>query len=309
MAMLRNTSKILTEKYTNRIRSDEELLILRRSPNNSLAKKTLNEKSLPDEDDTAASNETTNFKETFDLFSNRLYNVPAQKVTRALEIDDEEEKTLMNDVRNKLQSKSDVTKNMEEVKELQTEDEKIGSNTFSFFFQGFGIYFINDYKDNFYPVILLDFGETNYSKETRIDGSFVSESHLAANFTYYNVHNGYWEPFIEGLNISFEYDKQGDNKIFQIKGKDFININISPDFVNVINYCNKSWEQAQKQLGSKVSKTINSYLSPGDIFEEVKNSNDEDAHSFVQGTLEPESMITLNEDNENIVEVATPYKI
>ena len=57
----------------------------------------------------------------------------------------------------------------------------LGEDSFSFFFYGLSVYFINDYKDNFYPVISLDLNDTSYSKKTRIDGSFTSESILLAN--------------------------------------------------------------------------------------------------------------------------------
>lgn len=78
--------------------------------------------------------------------------------------------------------------------------------------------------------------ETNYSKENRIDGSFVSQAHIDANFDYYNIKNGFWEPFIEGMNIEFEYDKQLESKIIQIKGSESINLNISPEFVSILSY-------------------------------------------------------------------------
>ena len=191
----------------------------------------------------------------------------------------------------------------EEKKSTSDPAETKGTDTFTFFFHGLSIFFINDYKDNFYPVLCLSLKETNYMKENRIDGSFVSQSQLDASFDYYNIKNGYWEPFIEGLDIEFQYDKQFESSVIQIKGKESINLNISPDFVAVLNYCLKSWEQAQKDL-KFTTNARGSLKDPQDMFsEEVKNDFEEDIK-----TNERISLFNLYGDDD-VVDVATPYRI
>lgn len=196
--------------------------------------------------------------------------------------------------------------NREERKGSIPEDEieSKGTNLFTFFFHGLSIYFINDYRDNFYPVLCLSLKETNYMRENRIEDSFVSQAQLEAAFDYYNIKNGYWEPFIEGLDIEFQFDKQAESQFIQIKGKESINLNISPDFVSVLNYCLKSWNQAQRNLELKAK---NEEFKQGEVTEmfseEVKQSPDDDIK-----TEERHTLFTLYEDEE-VVDIATPYKV
>jgi hypothetical protein len=68
------------------------------------------------------------------------------------------------------------------------------------------------------------------------DLNFVSSSQIESKFNYYNIHTGYWEPFIEGLNIEFMYDKQMNSRVIQLIGKESIDLNISRDFVGVLSY-------------------------------------------------------------------------
>ena len=105
-------------------------------------------------------------------------------------------------------------------------EETKGKDKLSFFFQGMSIYFINDYGDNSYPVLCLKLKETTYNRENLHQGSFQSQAFLDASFDYYNIKNGYWEPFIEGLDIEFQYDRQQESSVIQVKGKDSINLNI-----------------------------------------------------------------------------------
>lgn len=243
LLMIKNTSKILTEKYSKRIKRDEEIALAKRNPLSSLTKKSVLENDIEYEfEELPVIDETTKFKETLDIFSNRYYKVPNIKKQEHLEVEDEEEEKLAlnSKAKNLEKLKNPIKLNKsniagEEIKVIEKEEEKIGTDSFTFFFHGLSIYFINDYKDNFYPVLCFDFNDTNYAKENRSDGSFVSQSQLDAQFSYYNINNGYWEPFIEGLNIAFEYDKQGESKVIQIKGKESINLNLSPDFVAVVN--------------------------------------------------------------------------
>lgn len=179
-----------------------------------------------------------------------------------------------------------------------------GKNQFNFFFSGLSVFFINDYKDNSYPVLCLTFKETNYMRENRIDGSFVSEAQLDAAFDYYNIKNGYWEPFAEGLNIEFQYDKQIESSVIQIKGKESINLNLSPDFVAVMDYCMKSWELAQKSL----TKTTNDQYEPKKIVQDLFSEEAKIGRSEEVKTEVRESVFQLLED-KNVVDIATPYKI
>jgi hypothetical protein len=181
--------------------------------------------------------------------------------------------------------------------------ENKGKNQFTFFLSGLSVFFINDYKDNSYPVLCFTFKETNYVRENRIDGSFVSQAHLEAAFDYYNIKNGYWEPFAEGLNIEFQYDKQIESSVIQIKGKESINLNVSPDFVAVMDYCRKSWELAQKSL-VKTNDPYEPKKLVQDLFsEEAKIGRSEEVKTDVR-----ESIFQLFED-KNVVDIATPYKI
>lgn len=183
-----------------------------------------------------------------------------------------------------------------------------GTNNFTFFLSGLNIFFINDYKDNSYPVMSLNLMETNYERENRSDGSFVSNAQLDASFDYYNIKNGAWEPFVEGLDIEFLYDRQVNSSVIQVKGKESINLNISPDFVAVMNYCWKSWNQAQKQLEKSMS-VLDPYKDPQDIFaEEVKKANEEDLTGTVLRPGDRDTMFLLSKD-DNVVDIATPYKV
>ena len=309
LSMIRNTSRILTEKYTDKIKNDDSLMLERRNPNNSLTKKSLAELS-EFTDNIIMVKEANKIKETFDIFSTRYNKVP-KRIPKTFEFEDEEEEKHAIDSKAKniqLLTSSFPARNdeddLEELKQVTTE-EATGRDSFSFFFHGLSIYFINDYKDNFYPVISLDFNDTSYCKNNRTDGSFTSQSKLLANFKYYNVNNGYWEPFVEGLNISFEYDKQSESRVFQVKGKELINLNLSPDFVAVINYCWKSWEQAQKHMNSKSSKEeAKDYFSNEDIFsEEAKIRYDSEIKM-----KDRETIFNLNEE-EDIIDIATPYRV
>ena len=144
--------------------------------------------------------------------------------------------------------------------------------------------------------------DTTYSKKNLKGEVFQSQAVLDASFDYYNIKNGYWEPFIEGLDIEFQYDKQQENSVIQIKGKDSINLNISPDFVSVIANCKESWNKANKLL----HKSSSSVEEEKDMFsEEVKQGF---KSSEMIKTDERESLFELIE-NQDIVDIATPYKI
>ena len=242
LSMIKNTSQILTEKYTDRIKNDDSLMLERRNLKNIQTNKSLAE--LTEfSDNIIIGKEASDIKETIDIFTKRYYKVPSKRIPTSFKIEDEEEeKYAISSKAKNIQllrsplSPNEIEAGFEEKKQISKDDASIGEDSFSFFFHGLSVYFINDYKDNFYPVISLDLNETGYSKKTRIDGNFTSESVLLANLKYYNVNNGYWEPFVEGLNISFEYDKQFETRVFQVKGKELINFNLSPDFVAVINY-------------------------------------------------------------------------
>lgn len=302
LSMIRNTSNILQEKYIEKITKDESQAN-GRNVNSSSPKKSLFSTYDTSED-------AQRFKETFEVFSNRYYQVPKKKVTSTYEVEDDiEEKDAIvskQENLNKLKSPIKMNKNTvieEEKKEFAEPIESKGKNTFNFFFHGLSIFFINDYRDNSYPVLCLSLKDTNYIKDNRVDGSFVSQSQLEASFDYYNIKNGYWEPFVEGLDIEFQYDKQLESKVIQVKAKESINLNISPDFVAVLNYCLKSWEEAQKSL--KDTNTNQNVLHENqDMFsEEVKHITDGEIK-----TKDQIALFTFDEE-EDIMDIATPYRI
>jgi hypothetical protein len=93
-----------------------------------------------------------------------------------------------------------------------------------------------------------------------------------------------------------------------VKGKESINLNISPDFVAVMNYCWKSWNQAQKQLEKSMS-VLDPYNDPQDIFsEEVKKAHDEDLGASVVRPSDRETIFPLYKD-DTVSDIATPYKV
>lgn len=90
--------------------------------------------------------------------------------------------------------------------------------------------------------------------------------------------------------------------MIQIKGKDSINLNISPDFVAVLNYCLKSWEQAQKSLRLNPSQQDPSREMKDIFSEEVKTADK-------RSSFTKESNPLINLFDEDVVDVATPYRI
>lgn len=150
--------------------------------------------------------------------------------------------------------------------------------------------------------------ETNYSKDIRTDGSFVSQSQMNASFYYYNSINGYWEPCIEGLDIEFFYDKQGESKVFQVKGKELINMNISPSLISVVNNCWDSWNQAQIQIEKdRRSRSIEAIKDSFDFLSEDAKYKEEE--SKVSNLTELTSGLYSGQKESNLVDIATPYKI
>lgn len=143
--------------------------------------------------------------------------------------------------------------------------------------------------------------DTNYSKDNLKDGSFQSEAVLDASFDYYNIKTCYWEPFIEGLDINFQYDKQFNNSVIQVKGKDSLNLNISPDFVSIITYCKKSWEKANRDLQKKFGKRD----------QDMRDSISEEVKEMISDGIESSSKDSVSEfiESQQIVDIATPYKI
>lgn len=103
------------------------------------------------------------------MFSSRYNKVPKDKIFSHFDVDDEEEEKTALDSKEanllKLKTPSIFHKNSdrmisipestkEETKKTSYEEmENNGLNTYNFFFHGLRIYFINDYGDNFYPVL------------------------------------------------------------------------------------------------------------------------------------------------------------
>lgn len=303
------------------LNKDEESLNGRRSPNNSLVKGNKRDDSEPQ------SEEPSNFRTTYEMFSSRYNKLPKDKIFSHFDVDDEEEEKTALDSKEanllKLKTPSIFHKNSdrmisipestkEETKKTSYEEmENNGMNTYTFFFHGLRIYFINDYGDNFYPVLWLKLRDTNYSKDIRIDGSFVSQSQLNASFYYYNSINGYWEPCIESLDIEFFYDMQGESKVFQVKGKELINMNISPSLISVINTCWDSWNQAQVQIEKdrrrSRSRGSDSFKDSADFLSEDSKLKFEE--SKTSSLSELTSGLYSGQNESNLVDIATPYKI
>ena len=91
LSMIRNTSNILHEKYTEKIKNDAEINMAKKMVKNSEPTKLMLDRKE------SAYEETMMFKETFEVFSNRYYQVPKRRVTDTFDIeDDEEEKSALN---------------------------------------------------------------------------------------------------------------------------------------------------------------------------------------------------------------------
>lgn len=101
--MIQNTSNILTEKYTEKIKKDIISGDEKNMVNNSEPKKSLFTKPEIFEG-------TEMFKETFEVFSNRYNQVPGKKVVDQTDVeDDEEEKALSSKHDNLMKVNSKIT--------------------------------------------------------------------------------------------------------------------------------------------------------------------------------------------------------
>ena len=97
LSMIRNTSLILNEKYIEKINKDEALNNKGRNVNSSVTKKSVF-------DNYETSDEAQKFKETFQVFSNRYYQVPKKKVAFNFEVEDEaDERDAINSKQENLQ--------------------------------------------------------------------------------------------------------------------------------------------------------------------------------------------------------------
>lgn len=150
-------------------------------------------------------------------------------------------------------------------------------------------------------MICCSLKDTNFTKENLKDGSFQSQALVDASFDYYNIKICYWEPFVEGLEIEFQYDKQLTNSVIQVKGKDSLNLNISPDFVSIITNFKKSWDRANRDLHLKFPKKEE--LKKDLLPEEAKEAISEEFFS------ERKDSLSDFIESQNAVESATPYKI
>ena len=85
LSMIKNTSNILHEKYTEKIKKDHMMGDDKNPVNSSEAKKSILDtgENLVDE--------TVMFKETFEVFSNRYLQVPKKRIDDHFDIGDEEE--------------------------------------------------------------------------------------------------------------------------------------------------------------------------------------------------------------------------
>lgn len=102
-SMIQNTSNILTEKYTEKIKKDIISGDEKNMVNNSEPKKSLFTKPEIFEG-------TEMFKETFEVFSNRYNQVPGKKVVDQTDVeDDEEEKALSSKHDNLMKVNSKIT--------------------------------------------------------------------------------------------------------------------------------------------------------------------------------------------------------
>jgi hypothetical protein len=312
LLMIKNISKSLEEEYSKGVKRNEEIALKRRYTLSSLIKKFVLENEMQDEFmEFPVVDEISKSEENPDFFSNMNWNVPNAKMQEhAIFIDEEEKKIFLNSKVKSLEklanpnmlNKSNIGE--EKKKDVEKENEKIGTDTFTFLFSGLSIYIINYYKDNFIPMLCFDFKDTNFIKDSREEGKCVSQSQLEAQFSYYSINNENWEPFIEGLNITFGYDKQDKKKVVLIKGKESIDLNISPDFVSVINNWMKSWNQTQKQTQDKnIKEEFKDFIKEFNIFEEDKNEPEIDPQSANDTAL-----FSINED-ENTIDIATPYKV
>jgi hypothetical protein len=80
--MIHNTSKILNEKYIERIQKDDEGLLESKSVKDSLTKKSIANVAKN-------SDSTQNLKTPFEIFSNRYSQIPKNRVNSHMEMEDE----------------------------------------------------------------------------------------------------------------------------------------------------------------------------------------------------------------------------
>ena len=106
MSMISNTFIILTEKYVNKIRRDEETDFSRNYPNDSVKKKSVFDRIDPSNED------AKKFKETIETFSSRYHKVPRKRVTSNFDVEDDidEESALSSKARNIHKLKSSPVK-------------------------------------------------------------------------------------------------------------------------------------------------------------------------------------------------------
>ena len=108
---------------------------------------------------------------------------------------------------------------------------------------GVHVYFINDFLDNFYPVISVSLREISY-KRTIQEEQEMSEAMLQVRVQYYNINAGLWEPFIEQLHLKLLVDKGRDAQFMQVKSEELINVDLSLELVQILHSAAKSWHGA-----------------------------------------------------------------
>lgn len=118
-----------------------------------------------------------------------------------------------------------------------------GESKLNFNLSGLAVSVINDYGDQFYPVIRMDINDIEYMKTNIDQTSFTSQANITAALEYYNLKAGVWEPALEGLNFKLMYDQNSMNKIIQIKAEDPIDVNVSPELIEITYTAYLSWEK------------------------------------------------------------------
>ena len=113
LQMIKGTSIILHEKYIEKLKKDGETISGRKSPNNSNIKGSNMDQNEGIVDD------TSKFRETYEMFSNRYNKIPKAKIFSHFDVDDEEEEKTALDSKeinlSKLKTPSIIHKNSDRI--------------------------------------------------------------------------------------------------------------------------------------------------------------------------------------------------
>eukprot|EP00347_Sterkiella_histriomuscorum_P000566 403375355 len=193
---------------------------------------------------------------------------------------------------------------------LQAIKEERGVDQFQVVSYGLKVLIINDYLQNFFPVLGMSISEFHYSSDQN-ETQKAGITQFSSAINYYNAEAGEWEPFIETFKIHFTIMEEFKNqkRMMQCELPQSLSLNITEKLVKNLSNTYKSWlsssdEDTQQQQNTKKTNEYDQFQSDrgGTVRKRISST-------FKQYTFEDIDEEEEFDQTQKEEDVVTPYSI